>query len=555
MGIFLTFAFEAQAATPDWADNPDVSIRIQALPGQMKYDLTSIDVEPGDRVRINFSNPDDLEHNLILLDEDPEDPDAGKFIEACIMLAGEGPAKGWVIDSPRVLASSGMLKPDESTDLFFEAPPKEGSYRFICTYPGHGLLMRGKLNVKAKPSPFQSLSYRVYQGDFYEVPDFEKLTPIEEGVADFVDVGLIAGRDNHAILWEGVFETASSGKWTFSVGSDDGAALAIDGEFVTGRDGIHYFRATRDNVELEAGIHQFRLGYFDASGVEELSVIGQKGDETLFFSKDTSATTRRNPDAYSPIPLPIPDPDRAVVHRTFLEGEEPRSIAVALPGGLNYSWNADTCNLTTLWRGDFIDVGNHWNGRQSRSRIAGSPVLQLNNARSLSSLPSPDAPWIDHSKERLIYEKDTPLDEMKKEIVIGVPDDEFRFLGYQLDETGVPTFRYRFQGLGVSDRLAPDSTQSGSLVRQLSFRGSVPEQLHLMLATGSGFQPLTEDEFKLNGQLAIEAAGADLHIRKTLSSRLYESDEREAKARDELLLPISEEGDITIHYRWLTSAP
>ena len=49
--------------------------------------------------------------------------------------------------------------------------------------------------------------------------------------------------------------------------------------------------------------------------------------------------------------------DEPLVVRTFVEGGPPRSIAVGLPVGINYLYDADACYVRFGWSGMFLDVG------------------------------------------------------------------------------------------------------------------------------------------------------------------------------------------------------
>ncbi len=45
---------------------PDVVLRLAAVPGQLKFDLTELTVAPGQLVEIVFTNPDAMQHNFVL---------------------------------------------------------------------------------------------------------------------------------------------------------------------------------------------------------------------------------------------------------------------------------------------------------------------------------------------------------------------------------------------------------------------------------------------------------------------------------------------------------
>ena len=49
--------------------------------------------------------------------------------------------------SADVLFHTMLLHPNESDTIYFIAPEKPGEYVYICTYPGHYLVMRGILKV------------------------------------------------------------------------------------------------------------------------------------------------------------------------------------------------------------------------------------------------------------------------------------------------------------------------------------------------------------------------------------------------------------------------
>ena len=46
-----------------------------------------------------------------------------------------------------VIATTKLLGPDESDTVFFTAPAP-GVYDYVCTFPGHFALMKGKMTVK-----------------------------------------------------------------------------------------------------------------------------------------------------------------------------------------------------------------------------------------------------------------------------------------------------------------------------------------------------------------------------------------------------------------------
>lgn len=120
----------------------DVTIQLTALSG-LKFDPARFVVEPGARVTIVFTNPDDMMHNVVIVQ-----PGARlAVVEAALALGEQGPARNFHPDSDRILAAMPIVNPGRSDRLTFTAPATEGVYPYVCTFPGHGLVMYGAMYV------------------------------------------------------------------------------------------------------------------------------------------------------------------------------------------------------------------------------------------------------------------------------------------------------------------------------------------------------------------------------------------------------------------------
>jgi hypothetical protein len=70
--------------------------------------------------------------------------------------------------------------------------------------------------------------------------------------------------DNHfAIRWTGKIKIPADGSYTFSLESDDGSRLLIDGKTVVDNGGLHDMQEQSEKVELKAGLHDIRIDYFE----------------------------------------------------------------------------------------------------------------------------------------------------------------------------------------------------------------------------------------------------------------------------------------------------
>lgn len=123
-------------------------IRIKAIAG-LKFDLTRIKVKPGERIKLTLTNADEMDHNLVITK-----PGARQVVvEASHKLGENGPRQNYVPVSDKVLWSVRVVIPGESASIIFHAPAKEDVYPYVCTFPGHGLVMYGAMYVTTKDLP------------------------------------------------------------------------------------------------------------------------------------------------------------------------------------------------------------------------------------------------------------------------------------------------------------------------------------------------------------------------------------------------------------------
>jgi azurin/glucose/arabinose dehydrogenase len=133
-------------APSDWSgDEGDQIILLGTQPG-LKFDTTELNAKAGSHVRLVFRNNDDMLHNFVLCA-----PGRGQAVGAAAMTFGlEGAEKNYVPDSEDVLFHTALTQPGASDTIFFTAPAAPGDYDFICSFPGHAMLMKGVLHVAAR---------------------------------------------------------------------------------------------------------------------------------------------------------------------------------------------------------------------------------------------------------------------------------------------------------------------------------------------------------------------------------------------------------------------
>ena len=113
---------------------------------KMQYDLSEIDVYAGQTVVLTLNHTGTMPiasmgHNFVLL---KNGTDLDKFEE----MAAKAQKEGYIpTDKTDIIANTKLIGGGESDTITFTAPEK-GSYDYLCSFPGHYSVMKGKFNVK-----------------------------------------------------------------------------------------------------------------------------------------------------------------------------------------------------------------------------------------------------------------------------------------------------------------------------------------------------------------------------------------------------------------------
>jgi uncharacterized cupredoxin-like copper-binding protein len=278
LGLLLSFALTGRGAE-------DEPIEMKAIAG-LRFDPPRFQVKPGAKVQVRVENTDDMAHNFVIVA-----PGARMEVVNAAMTLPITPEQTFIPPGDKILFHTPVLIPGKSALLEFTAPA-EGVYPFICTYPGHGMVMFGAMYVGKQEMPALAA---------------------DENLPDLV----------------------------------------------------------RDQAK------------------------------------------NPNPHAY---------PSEAPMwYRTFMRDSGPASIAVMLPGGQNYCWDAGACRLRYVWRGAFVNPMPHWQGNgDAFTEIRGTIYY-----RARAGFPL-----------RFAEAKKVPAD--------------VKFLGFRVVEK-LPEFHYRVNGVDVRE--------------------------------------------------------------------------------------------------------
>jgi hypothetical protein len=159
-----------------------------------------------------------------------------------------------------------------------------------------------------------------------------------------------------------------------------------------------------------------------------------------------------------------------VLFRTFMPDSPPRSIAVGLPGGQAYCFDAQNGRLRYVWSGEFVDMKPVWANR------GGERAIPLG------------ARWF------------TPPD--LAPLRVGNPDTEpsVKFKGHRLEQK-VPVMLYEVNGVPVAEKITAVAEGKG-IVREFQL-GETKEDVWFLAPPVAGVKVACSAGALTNGRVKI----------------------------------------------------
>ena len=117
---------------------------------------------------------------------------------------------------------------------------------------------------KAGTKMAKGVRFEFFKGEYTNCGrTLENAKPTFTGSLDEIDISRWAREDqSFAVRFSGQFEAPVEGEYTFTIESDDGSRLWIDGRELIDNDGAHPRTARSANITLAAGSHALVLTYF-----------------------------------------------------------------------------------------------------------------------------------------------------------------------------------------------------------------------------------------------------------------------------------------------------
>ena len=143
---------------------------VKTVREQMRYDTPRLVVEAGKPFEVIFENVDAMPHNFVVVEPGTRQAVAEAVQTHAARPTRQGRPRLRAADSKTsgVLAATKLARARAEGDAQAHRAGKEGEYEYVCTFPGHWMIMWGKLVVtkdvdaylQANPVPAESETAR-----------------------------------------------------------------------------------------------------------------------------------------------------------------------------------------------------------------------------------------------------------------------------------------------------------------------------------------------------------------------------------------------------------
>ncbi|MCX6285856.1 MAG: alpha-L-fucosidase [Bacteroidetes bacterium] len=114
------------------------------------------------------------------------------------------------------------------------------------------------------------LAYRYFEGEWDKMPNFKKLQQWYFGVVDTITLAPKKRNENFALYFFGYVKVPKRALYRFTLSSDDGSKLFLDGLLSINNDGLHSMQEKSLEQGLNAGYHAIKVEYFQRTGSTDL---------------------------------------------------------------------------------------------------------------------------------------------------------------------------------------------------------------------------------------------------------------------------------------------
>jgi hypothetical protein len=276
------------------------------------------------------------------------------------------------------------------------------------------------------------VNFKVFYGNFKGASSFLSKTPDSTGTIADLNWDVSSEKNEFAQVFNTSLTIPKAGTYTFSSKTVGETTLKVNGVVVMPEAKQYPWNKRTAAVKLEAGTAniEFIVNKYEGGYPPMLGFWVQSEDLRPVAYHNFTSLMGGTP--HDPI---LMEAKENTVFRSFMnipQGNKTKRIVhgvhVGSPEQLHYTFDMDKAALVQIWKGKFLNTSPMWDDRGDGSSQPLGAKLVLGNSSGVVT---------EGSKMSLI---DTVY-----------PDAKYRVLGYNVDDAGLPTFRYQIYGAEITD--------------------------------------------------------------------------------------------------------
>jgi len=137
----------APAATPAVAAKKPLQVKVEMRDG-LRFEPPRFAAQPGQQITVTLTNADTThqQHNFLIV----QPGKLKEIVDQSLTLGENGPKQQFIPVNPAILVHSAVLDPEKTSKVTFTLPKEKGIYPFVCSMPGHGVMMYGAIYAGEK---------------------------------------------------------------------------------------------------------------------------------------------------------------------------------------------------------------------------------------------------------------------------------------------------------------------------------------------------------------------------------------------------------------------
>lgn len=351
---------------------------------------------------------------------------------------------------------------------------------------------------QGKPVQAGAFQYQVIYGNYRTPAEFAGKKSDLEGTTDKLTWEVAKKEDGFANMYKGNITVPEAGKHRFTLQVSGRSSLKINGKEVLPDVWTYTTNPRFAEVELPAGSTTVEIVTYKMDGWMQpylgLWVEGPGSRPAALHSMSSTLAVVPS----DPIELKA---ERPTVFRSFMDMDlknYPQSaeytgkpnffpeskrkrivhaVQVGDPTHLHYTYDLDNGALAQIWKGDFLNTAPMWDNRGDGSSRPEGAVLPFDDVSVI--VPKAD-----------IFDLKPSITE---------PVGQYRPKGYDLDDAGLPTFRYQRLGMDVEDQI---KVTAGKMLGRTIAVSNIPagQDYVCRLAIGEKIEPSGPSTWAVDGK-------------------------------------------------------